>query len=155
MIQTESPYYQPTPNPPAPFANVVGKFSGDPDYTCASGNDFSGCDQSWSTIITGSENIFIAAAGLYSVSSDSVFTETHKECAAVSSLTFLTIIPPSRLTNTLVVVLNLHTNLHRHSAMPEGAHASYCQRTWRAINECDHHRREVHGRHGRQRHIGR
>lgn len=79
MIQTESPYYQPTPKPPAPFANVVGKFSGDPDYTCASGNDFSGCDQSWSTIIIGSENIFIAAAGLYSVSSDSVSTETNAQ----------------------------------------------------------------------------
>jgi hypothetical protein len=89
MIQTESPYYQPTPKPPAPFANVVGKFNGDPDYTCASGNDFSGCDQSWSTIITGSENIFIAAAGLYSVSSDSVSTETHEKCASVFPPHFL------------------------------------------------------------------
>lgn len=68
MLQTESPYYQPTPPPPAPFANVVGKFPGDPDYTCAAGDEFSGCDESWSTIITGSENIFIAAAGIYSVS---------------------------------------------------------------------------------------
>jgi hypothetical protein len=84
MLQTESPYYQPTPKPPAPFANVVGKFIGDPDYTCTSGNDFSGCDESWSMIITGSENILIAAAGLYSVSSDSVFKEAHKECRAVS-----------------------------------------------------------------------
>lgn len=67
MLQTESPYYQPTPPPPAPFANVVGKFPGDPDYTCAAGDEFSGCDESWSTIITGSENIFIAAAGIYSV----------------------------------------------------------------------------------------
>ncbi|GFP60365.1 glucan 1,3-beta-glucosidase [Trichoderma asperellum] len=66
MLQTESPYYQPTPPPPAPFANVVGKFPGDPDYTCAAGDEFSGCDESWSTIITGSENIFIAAAGIYS-----------------------------------------------------------------------------------------
>jgi hypothetical protein len=68
MLQTESPYYQPTPKPPAPFANVVGKFVGDPTYSCASGDDFSGCDDSWSTIITGSQNIFIAAAGVYSVS---------------------------------------------------------------------------------------
>jgi hypothetical protein len=68
MLQTESPYYQPTPKPPAPFTDVVGKFAGDPGYTCKSGDDFSGCDESWSTIITGSENILIAAAGLYSVS---------------------------------------------------------------------------------------
>lgn len=68
MIQTESPYFQPTPQPPAPFAKVVGKFPGDPDYTCAKGDEFSGCDESWATIITGSENIFISAAGLYSVS---------------------------------------------------------------------------------------
>lgn len=69
MIKTESPYFQPTPRPPAPFTSVVGKFTGDPDYTCAAGDEFSGCDQSWSTIMTGSKNIFIAAAGLYSVSS--------------------------------------------------------------------------------------
>lgn len=68
MLQTESPYFQPTPPPPAPFAAVVGLFTGDPDYTCAAGDEFSGCDESWSVIMTGSENIFIAAAGIYSVS---------------------------------------------------------------------------------------
>ena len=65
MLQTESPYFQPTPPPPAPFAAVVGDFPGDPDYTCAADNEFNGCDESWSTIITGSQNIFIAAAGIY------------------------------------------------------------------------------------------
>jgi hypothetical protein len=68
MLQTESPYFQPTPPPPAPFAAVVGLFPGDPDYTCAAGDEFSGCDESWSVIMTGSENIFIAGAGIYSVS---------------------------------------------------------------------------------------
>jgi hypothetical protein len=29
MIHTESPYYQPTPKPPAPFADTVGKFAGE------------------------------------------------------------------------------------------------------------------------------
>jgi hypothetical protein len=66
MLQTESPYFQPTPAPPAPFAAVVGNFPGDPDYTCAAGNEFSGCDESWSVIMKGSENIFIAGAGIYS-----------------------------------------------------------------------------------------
>ncbi|KAK3897082.1 exo-beta-D-glucanase [Staphylotrichum tortipilum] len=46
MIQTESPYYQPVPPPPVPFAGAVGKFPGDPDYTCAPG-EFNGCDESW------------------------------------------------------------------------------------------------------------
>ncbi|EAQ92534.1 hypothetical protein CHGG_00769 [Chaetomium globosum CBS 148.51] len=65
MIQTESPYYQPTPPPPAPFADVVGKFPGDPDYTCAPG-EFNGCDESWGVIMRGCEDILITSAGLYS-----------------------------------------------------------------------------------------
>ncbi|KAL2137006.1 hypothetical protein VTI74DRAFT_10482 [Chaetomium olivicolor] len=32
MIQTESPYYQPTPPPPAPFTKEVDVLPGDPDY---------------------------------------------------------------------------------------------------------------------------
>ncbi|KAK4144852.1 pectate lyase superfamily protein-domain-containing protein [Dichotomopilus funicola] len=56
MLQTGSPY----------FAAVVGNFPGDPDYTCAADDGFSGCDESWSTIITGSQDIFIASAGIYS-----------------------------------------------------------------------------------------
>jgi hypothetical protein len=93
MLQTESPYYQPTPKPPAPFTNVVGKFTGDPDYTCASGSDFNGCDDSWSTIITGSQNIFIAAAGLYSVSLEHCLSCLHKvhtrqPCMLVSMYSF-------------------------------------------------------------------
>ncbi len=66
MLQTESPYFQLTPPPPAPFAAVVGDFPGDPDYTCAAGDEFSGCDESWAVIITESENIFVAGAGVYS-----------------------------------------------------------------------------------------
>ncbi|EJP61727.1 Pectin lyase fold/virulence factor [Beauveria bassiana ARSEF 2860] len=66
LLQTESPYFQPTPPPPAPFADTLGKFPGDPDYTCTQGDEFSGCDESWSTIMTESDNIFIAAAGIYS-----------------------------------------------------------------------------------------
>lgn len=65
MIQTESPYYQPTPKAPKPFEGAVGRIAGDPDYRCA-GGDFDGCDSSWSVIIRGSQNIFIAGAGMYS-----------------------------------------------------------------------------------------
>lgn len=45
---------------------MVGTFPGDPGYACAAGDEFSGCDESWSTIITESENIIIAGAGFYS-----------------------------------------------------------------------------------------
>jgi hypothetical protein len=65
MIQTESPYYQPTPPPPAPFTDVVGVLPGDPDYTCVPNDEFSGCDQSWALIIRESSDISIAGAGLY------------------------------------------------------------------------------------------
>lgn len=35
-------------------------------YSRATASDFSGCDDAWAVIITGSENIFIAGAGIYS-----------------------------------------------------------------------------------------
>ncbi|KAK3682883.1 pectate lyase superfamily protein-domain-containing protein [Podospora appendiculata] len=58
MIQTETPYYQPTPKPPAPFGAAVGVLPGDPTYTCNGANDeLGGCD---------SQHIFIASAGIYS-----------------------------------------------------------------------------------------
>lgn len=66
IIQTESPYYQPAPAPPQPYLNAVSKVSGDPTYGCASGDEFSGCDESWAVIIQGSANIQIGGAGLYS-----------------------------------------------------------------------------------------
>ncbi|KAK6535514.1 hypothetical protein TWF694_001969 [Orbilia ellipsospora] len=66
MIQTESPYYQPTPKPPAPFAtSLVGYFEGDPSYTGCPGTGY-GCDSAWALLITGSDAIYIAGAGLYS-----------------------------------------------------------------------------------------
>ena len=58
-------YYQ-HPPPPTPFAAVVGLYPSDPVYSCASSNDFSEYDESWAVIITKSENIFIAGAGIYS-----------------------------------------------------------------------------------------
>ncbi|OAX78349.1 hypothetical protein ACJ72_07345, partial [Emergomyces africanus] len=65
MIQTESPYYQPTPKVPAPFEAAVGVFSGDPDYSnCRDG--LPGCDSSWALRMINSSKIHIAGAGLYS-----------------------------------------------------------------------------------------
>ncbi|KAK3364514.1 hypothetical protein B0T25DRAFT_530413 [Lasiosphaeria hispida] len=65
MIQTESPYFQPSPPPPAPFKAVVGKFPGDPTYSCPTG-EFSSCDESWAVIVEGCQNIHIGGAGTYS-----------------------------------------------------------------------------------------
>lgn len=89
MVQTESPYFQPTPPPPSPFAAVVGLLPGDPDYTCAAGNELNGCDQSWSVVMTGSENIFVAGAGIYTVS----VVVTYNPGTVANHLLFCTIAP--------------------------------------------------------------
>ncbi|KAL4820991.1 pectate lyase superfamily protein-domain-containing protein [Aspergillus spinulosporus] len=65
VIQTEPPYYQPNPRPPAPFSNQVGLYGSDPVYNC-NGASFSGCDEAWAVIITESQNIHIGSAGTYS-----------------------------------------------------------------------------------------
>ncbi|KAL8387027.1 hypothetical protein RB595_010211 [Gaeumannomyces hyphopodioides] len=59
MIQTDPPYYQPTPQPPAPFESVVGVLPGNSDYTRDPTNEFNGCDESWAVIITECANIFV------------------------------------------------------------------------------------------------
>lgn len=84
FLQTESPYYQPTPKPPQPFQNAVGAISGDPHYSCK-GGDFDGCDSSWAVIIRGSQNIFVAGAGLYSW-----FSTYSQDCGKSPSPTPLT-----------------------------------------------------------------
>ncbi|KAL1890787.1 hypothetical protein Sste5346_008112 [Sporothrix stenoceras] len=69
MLQSESPYYQPTPQPPAPFEAAVGAIGGDPDYShCkdGKGGDLDGCDSSWAVIMTGCSNLHVGSAGTYS-----------------------------------------------------------------------------------------
>ncbi|EEH47201.2 uncharacterized protein PADG_03299 [Paracoccidioides brasiliensis Pb18] len=74
MIQTESPYYQPTPKPPAPFEGAIGVLPGDPDFGgCRDGTP--GCDASWGLRIINSSQTYIAGAGLYSW-----FTTYTQEC---------------------------------------------------------------------------
>lgn len=80
MIQTESPYYQPTPNPPAPFESAVGIFSGDPAYqNCHCGSP--GNDAAWALRIIESSEIYIAGAGLYSW-----FSTYTQECSKYINL---------------------------------------------------------------------
>lgn len=78
FVQTESPYYQPTPKAPEPFGQFVGRLPGDPTYTC-DGSDFDGCDSSWAVMIRGCQDIVVASAGLYSW-----FSTYAQDCSACS-----------------------------------------------------------------------
>ncbi|KAF8178908.1 exo-beta-1,3-glucanase [Pholiota molesta] len=57
LIQTETPYYQPSPASPSPFALSTTYHDPTP---------FSGTPSAWGLSITNSQNIFIFGAGLYS-----------------------------------------------------------------------------------------
>ncbi|ETS81736.1 hypothetical protein PFICI_06738 [Pestalotiopsis fici W106-1] len=66
MIQTESPYFLPQPQAPAPFKNQLANspFPGDPDFSeCTSDNPH--CAAAWGIRIIGSTNVQILGAGLY------------------------------------------------------------------------------------------
>jgi hypothetical protein len=63
MIQTESPYFQPTPRAPQPFR--TGLFANDPTFAdCPSTNGK--CAISWAVRIVDSKTIYMLGAGLYS-----------------------------------------------------------------------------------------
>ncbi|KFA45429.1 hypothetical protein S40293_10065 [Stachybotrys chartarum IBT 40293] len=64
-IQTESPYFQPVPVAPMPFAGSVrtGMFGGDPTFSdCTHDN----CRAAWGLRVLNSENVLLHSAGLYS-----------------------------------------------------------------------------------------
>ncbi|KAH7358317.1 pectate lyase superfamily protein-domain-containing protein [Plectosphaerella cucumerina] len=63
MIQTEQPYYQPTPPAPAPFEKSIGAFKGDPPFRCTEKEP---CDSGWGLRVIDSNDITILGAGLYS-----------------------------------------------------------------------------------------
>jgi hypothetical protein len=63
MIQTESPYYQPTPNAPQPFR--TGLFPDDPTFANCTG-DSAKCAMSWAVRIVDSSTIYVLGSGLYS-----------------------------------------------------------------------------------------
>ena len=63
MLQTEQAYFQPTPNPPAPFGNDLGVFKNDPMFRCT---DLEPCDAGWALRIVDSKDITILGAGFYS-----------------------------------------------------------------------------------------
>jgi len=58
-IQTETPYYQPTPDATKPYA--VGTFSGDPDFSECEAE--STCAMAWGLRVISSREIMIYTAG--------------------------------------------------------------------------------------------
>ncbi|KAH8901101.1 pectin lyase-like protein [Thozetella sp. PMI_491] len=64
LLQTESPYYQPSPKAPAPFASNVGLYYSDPTYDCST--KLGGCDSSWSLYMSGCTDVRVGALGAYS-----------------------------------------------------------------------------------------
>ncbi|KAG2000883.1 hypothetical protein GB937_010729 [Aspergillus fischeri] len=63
MIQTESPYYQPTPKAPHPFTS--GIFPNDPTFDdCEPGSSL--CAFAWAVRIIDSKTVYMLGAGLYS-----------------------------------------------------------------------------------------
>ncbi|KAJ2974245.1 hypothetical protein NQ176_g6160 [Zarea fungicola] len=63
MIQTESPYYLPDPQAPAPFKDSLN-FRSDPDFSeCDSSNPH--CAAAWGLSIISSTNVRVYGAGLY------------------------------------------------------------------------------------------
>src|SRR5262249_2087142 len=63
MIQTEQPYYQPTPPPPDPYKDPIGALPGRPTFEFSKEMP---CDEGWSLRMVDSKNIKILGAGLYS-----------------------------------------------------------------------------------------
>lgn len=64
MLQTETPYYQPTPNAIQPF--TVNSSLRDPDFTTSCQGVSGNCAAAWGLRIIDSSNINIYGAGLYS-----------------------------------------------------------------------------------------
>jgi glucan 1,3-beta-glucosidase len=63
FIQTETPYYQPVPFAPAPFATIAER--NDPDFgVYCQGKDIT-CNEAWGARIVNSKNILIYGAGFY------------------------------------------------------------------------------------------
>lgn len=82
MIQTEQPYYQPTPKPPEPFKDAVGSFNGDQTFPCT---DKEPCDEGWAVRVVDSQDITILGAGLYSW-----FDTYEQECGTSQLLSLFT-----------------------------------------------------------------
>lgn len=63
-IQTETPYFQPTPNALVPFSPVASL--NDPDFTAACAGVPGNCAAAWGLRVVNSRDVVVYGAGLYS-----------------------------------------------------------------------------------------
>jgi glucan 1,3-beta-glucosidase len=68
QIQTETPYYQPTPNALVPFKPVASL--NDPDFAASCAGVEGNCAAAWGLRVINSSNVLVYGAGLYSFFSD-------------------------------------------------------------------------------------
>jgi len=68
QIQTETPYYQPSPNALTPFAPVAAL--NDPDFAAACAGVEGNCAAAWGLRVLNSRDVLVYGAGLYSFFSD-------------------------------------------------------------------------------------
>lgn len=64
QIQTETPYYQPSPNALVPFSPVPSL--NDPDFTLSCSGVSGNCAAAWGLRVLNSANVLVYGAGLYS-----------------------------------------------------------------------------------------
>lgn len=77
-IQTESPYFQPVPAAPVPFAQQKSVFPNDPDFkkcNLTTNSDNEQCRYAWGLRIVDSADVTIHSAGLYSF-----FNAYYQDC---------------------------------------------------------------------------
>ncbi|PMD62903.1 glycoside hydrolase family 55 protein [Hyaloscypha bicolor E] len=75
FIQTETPYYQPTPVVPTPFSAVPAP--SDPDFASSCSVQSGNCAEAWGLRIVNSKDVFIYGAGLYSFFNDYSITSSN------------------------------------------------------------------------------
>ena len=68
FIQTETPYYQPTPNALQPFTPVASRY--DPDFASSCSGQSGNCAAAWGLRILDSSAVYVYGAGLYSFFND-------------------------------------------------------------------------------------
>jgi len=85
FIQTETPYYQPTPSAPTPFTVVPSLH--DPDFAKSCAGQSGNCASAWGLRILNSNNIFIYGSGLYSFFDDYSTSTTFLSTCRSSSIT--------------------------------------------------------------------
>ncbi|KAK0615735.1 pectate lyase superfamily protein-domain-containing protein [Bombardia bombarda] len=89
QIQTETPYYQPTPNALSPFTPVASL--NDPDFIASCAGVAGNCAAAWGLRVLNSKNVLIYGAGLYSFFSNystscSTFTAGQTCQARIASI---------------------------------------------------------------------